>query len=144
MKSSPSNLTLCSKRQIDSEDFVNFRGLFRKYELYLTSNFWTKSEITKCCAKHRIARALVAQVSQSFPQGKKCGTTTSNRYSTYQKSSGMQHLQSQVSRVTKLRSFIPRMMKTKIICLLFICTSTQCSKRGTKVTLKSSISGMIF
>ena len=27
------NLTLCSKRQIDGEDFVNFRGL-RKYELY--------------------------------------------------------------------------------------------------------------
>ena len=29
------DLTLCSKRQIDSEDFVNFHGLFRKYELYL-------------------------------------------------------------------------------------------------------------
>ena len=28
------NLTLCSKRQIDSEDFVNFRGLLRKYEFY--------------------------------------------------------------------------------------------------------------
>ena len=27
-------LTLCSKRQIDGEDFVNFRGLLRKYELY--------------------------------------------------------------------------------------------------------------
>ena len=27
------DLTLCSKRQIDSEDFVNFRGLLRKYEL---------------------------------------------------------------------------------------------------------------
>ena len=27
------DLTLCSKRQIDSEDFVNFHGLFRKYEL---------------------------------------------------------------------------------------------------------------
>ena len=27
------DLTLCSKRQIDGEDFVNFRGLFRKYEL---------------------------------------------------------------------------------------------------------------
>ena len=25
---------LCSKRQIDGEDFVNFRGLLRKYELY--------------------------------------------------------------------------------------------------------------
>ena len=29
------DLTLCSKRQIDGEDFVNFRGLLRKYELYL-------------------------------------------------------------------------------------------------------------
>ena len=27
------NLTLCSKRQIDGEDFVNFCGLLRKYEL---------------------------------------------------------------------------------------------------------------
>ena len=25
------DLTLCSKRQIDGEDFVNFRGLLRKY-----------------------------------------------------------------------------------------------------------------
>ena len=28
------NLTLCSKCQIDGEDFVNFSGLLRKYELY--------------------------------------------------------------------------------------------------------------
>ena len=28
------DLTLCSKRQIDGEDFVNFRGLLRKYKLY--------------------------------------------------------------------------------------------------------------
>ena len=28
------NLTLCSKCQIDGEDFVNFCGLLRKYELY--------------------------------------------------------------------------------------------------------------
>ena len=27
------NLTLCSKCQIDGEDFVNFPGLFRNYEL---------------------------------------------------------------------------------------------------------------
>ena len=27
------NLTLCSKRQIDGEDFVNFLGFLRKYEL---------------------------------------------------------------------------------------------------------------
>ena len=31
------DLTLCSKHQIDSEDFLNFRGLLRKYELYLSS-----------------------------------------------------------------------------------------------------------
>ena len=28
------NLTLCSNRQIDGEDFANFRGLLIKYELY--------------------------------------------------------------------------------------------------------------
>ena len=28
------NLTVCSNRQIDDEDFVNFCGLLRKYELY--------------------------------------------------------------------------------------------------------------
>ena len=27
------DLTLCSKRQIAGEDFVNFRGLLRKYEM---------------------------------------------------------------------------------------------------------------
>ena len=30
------DLTLCSKCQIDGEDFVNFCGLLRKHELYLT------------------------------------------------------------------------------------------------------------
>ena len=29
------NLTLCSKCQIDGEDFVNFCGLLIKHELYL-------------------------------------------------------------------------------------------------------------
>ena len=29
------NLTICSNRQIDGEDFVNFFGLLRKNELYL-------------------------------------------------------------------------------------------------------------
>ena len=28
------DLTLCSKCQIDGEDFVNLSGLLRKYELY--------------------------------------------------------------------------------------------------------------
>ena len=28
------DLTLCSKRQIDGEDFFNFCGLLRKHELY--------------------------------------------------------------------------------------------------------------
>ena len=28
------DLTVCSKRQIEGEEFVNFRGLLRKYELY--------------------------------------------------------------------------------------------------------------
>ena len=29
------DLTLCSKRQIDGEDFVNFHGLLKKYEISL-------------------------------------------------------------------------------------------------------------
>ena len=29
------DLTLCSKGQMDGEDFVNFCGLLRKHELYL-------------------------------------------------------------------------------------------------------------
>ena len=28
------DFTLCNKRQIDGEDFVNFRGLLRKCEIY--------------------------------------------------------------------------------------------------------------
>ena len=39
------DLTLCSKRQIDSEDFINFRGLLRKYELYLYEKVgWVKNQ----------------------------------------------------------------------------------------------------
>ena len=29
------DLTLCSKCQIDGEDFINFYGLLRKHELYI-------------------------------------------------------------------------------------------------------------
>ena len=32
------DLTLCSKCQIDGEDFVNFCGLLRKHELYNNYN----------------------------------------------------------------------------------------------------------
>ena len=37
------NLTLCSKCQIDGEDFVNFCGLLRKHELYKNIHlvFWS-------------------------------------------------------------------------------------------------------
>ena len=31
------DLTLCGRRQIDAEDFVNFCGLLRKHELYKTT-----------------------------------------------------------------------------------------------------------
>ena len=44
------DLTLCSKRGIDGEDFVNFRGLLRKYELYESrykkSNFQVGTYLT--------------------------------------------------------------------------------------------------
>ena len=33
------DLPLCSKCQIDGEDFVNFCGLFRKHELYICTCF---------------------------------------------------------------------------------------------------------
>ena len=45
------NLTLCSKRQIDGEDFVNFRGLLRKYELY-ESPFNLMSKGVECFTKN--------------------------------------------------------------------------------------------
>ena len=32
------DLTLCSKCQMDGEDFVNFCGLLKKHELYIHSN----------------------------------------------------------------------------------------------------------
>ena len=32
------DLTLCSKRQINGEDFINFRGFLEKYELYVYIN----------------------------------------------------------------------------------------------------------
>ena len=34
------NLTLCSRRQIDGEDFINFCGLLRKHELYYEGNYY--------------------------------------------------------------------------------------------------------
>ena len=38
MKSSPPILTLCSKRQIDGEDFVNLCGFLTKHELYMSAD----------------------------------------------------------------------------------------------------------
>ena len=38
------NLTVYSKRQINGKDFVNFRGLLRKHELYqLCLEVWPKT-----------------------------------------------------------------------------------------------------
>ena len=37
------DLTLCSKSQIDGEDFVNICGLLRKHELYILLNSYHKS-----------------------------------------------------------------------------------------------------
>ena len=41
------DLTVCSKCQIDGEDFVKFCGLLRKHELYL--------HIQQICYLHRIS-----------------------------------------------------------------------------------------
>ena len=38
------DLTLCSKCQIDGEDFVNFCGLLRKHELYFLLLFLSKHD----------------------------------------------------------------------------------------------------
>ena len=48
------DLTLCSKGQIDSVDFVNFCGLLRKHELYLTK------------IKKKISNFLAHEFVQSF------------------------------------------------------------------------------
>ena len=38
-------MTVCSNRQIDGEDFVNFCGLLRKHELYRNNvESWTERE----------------------------------------------------------------------------------------------------
>ena len=39
------DLTLCSKCQIDGEDFVNFCGLLGKYELYYTYVSYNNGQI---------------------------------------------------------------------------------------------------
>ena len=44
------DLTLCSKCQIDGEDFVNFCGLLRIYELYKIDNLQmgTTIDLSRC------------------------------------------------------------------------------------------------
>ena len=49
------NLTVCSKCQIDGEDFVNFCGLLRKHALYLTSRlFWGKKKVFFDCQNRKM------------------------------------------------------------------------------------------
>ena len=43
------DLMLCSKRQIDGEDFVNFCGLLKKYELYINNVLVKKSQMFNQC-----------------------------------------------------------------------------------------------
>ena len=44
------HLTLCSKCQIDGEDFVNFCGLLKKHELYFLSQLiFRLTSAVKCC-----------------------------------------------------------------------------------------------
>ena len=42
------DLTLCSKRQIDIEDFVNFWGFLRKHEFYTVGSFCQFLYILSC------------------------------------------------------------------------------------------------
>jgi hypothetical protein len=51
------DLMLCSKRQIEGEDFINFCGLFRKYELYVLKEIGNTVhyEICSCYLAHGIA-----------------------------------------------------------------------------------------
>ena len=46
------DLTLCSKSQIDGEDFVIFCGLLRKHELYKTQPS-TKLDLSTCKNKSK-------------------------------------------------------------------------------------------
>ena len=43
------DLTLCSKCQIDGEDFGNFCGPLRKYELYINNVLVKKSQMFNQC-----------------------------------------------------------------------------------------------
>ena len=43
------NLTLCSKCQIDGEDFVKYRGLLWKYELYLSLAYFRIQKVLRAC-----------------------------------------------------------------------------------------------
>ena len=53
------NLTLCSKCQIDSEDFVNFCGLLKKHELYLQGD---RHLPTNSCNGNRSIHNIVRKI----------------------------------------------------------------------------------
>ena len=55
-------LKLCSKCQIDSEDFVNFCGLLRKHELYLRLE-------CKICFSEKATKTLCAIYLKFIPEG---------------------------------------------------------------------------
>ena len=52
------DLTLCSKCQMDSEDFVNFHGLLRKYDLYLQVKVTTKKNNYLLCSRMYSPKSL--------------------------------------------------------------------------------------
>ena len=58
------DLTLCSKCQIHSEDFVNFCGLLSKHELYIGSGedmFTMRQKVTK----HQ--KEFASRLQKTFP-----------------------------------------------------------------------------
>ena len=60
------DLMLCSKHQIDDEDFVNFCGLLRKYELYNQVEFLFKLKIT-CVSLYLVQQNFILFYAELYP-----------------------------------------------------------------------------
>ena len=63
-------MTLCSKCQIDGEDFVNFCGLHRKHELYPQPSNWKEnlnySKIRSLKSKYVVVLAVITSPLKKF------------------------------------------------------------------------------
>ena len=62
------DLTLCTKRQINGEDFVKFRCLLRKYELYIKKFLSYRYEICRWKASADYIFSLFFCRENGFPE----------------------------------------------------------------------------